>query len=65
MVALASPSAVKTWTERVGTEQSCACIGSTSATACREAGFERVFFPSNPGVEGWAQSVMDAISVLK
>ncbi|KAJ1474367.1 tetrapyrrole biosynthesis, uroporphyrinogen III synthase, partial [Baffinella frigidus] len=65
VVALASPSAVKTWTERVGTSQRCACIGSTSAKSCEEAGFEHVFFPSHPGVEGWATSVFEALQLEK
>ncbi len=64
VVALASPSAVKVWAERVGTGAAAACIGETSAAACREAGFRRVFWPDSPGIDGWAAAVSDALAAL-
>jgi uroporphyrinogen-III synthase len=42
-------------------QQVSVCIGSTSARACEAAGLKKIYFPSSPGVEGWASSVMDAI----
>ena len=56
-VALASPSAVKVWSERVGITTYAACIGETSAEACRTAGFAKIYWPESPGIEGWAKSV--------
>ncbi|CAM9221774.1 unnamed protein product, partial [Choristocarpus tenellus] len=67
VAAFGSPSAVKTWAARVGTKStSAACIGETSASACRAAGWveEQVFFPDKPGMEGWAQAVRDALEVV-
>ncbi|EKX47010.1 Uroporphyrinogen synthase [Guillardia theta CCMP2712] len=65
VVALASPSAVKTWAERLGTKQYAACIGETSASACKELGFEHVFWPESPGIPGWAQAVHDALEEME
>jgi uroporphyrinogen-III synthase len=64
VVTLASPSAVKTWAERVGTQQSAACIGETSASACREVGFQKIYWPESPGMDGWVKSVQDAVDAL-
>ena len=64
VVAVGSPSAAKVWADRVGTHQVAACIGETSADACRALGFEHVFFPEKPGIPGWADSVRDAVSSL-
>ena len=62
VVAFASPSAVRVWAERVGTGPAAACIGETSAAACREAGWasERVFWPDKPGMDGWLAAVESA-----
>lgn len=62
VVALASPSATEIWAERVGTSRPAACIGETSAEACRRAGFSQVFFPESPGLDGWADSVEQALA---
>ena len=64
VVALASPSATQIWAERLGTQHAAACIGETSAQACREAGFSQVFFPESPGLEGWANSVEQALAAV-
>lgn len=44
-----------------------ACIGETSARACREAGWPEsaIFYPEKPGMEGWAKAVVDALAALK
>lgn len=41
-----------------------ACIGETSARACREAGWPEstIFYPEKPGMEGWAKAVADAFA---
>jgi uroporphyrinogen-III synthase len=57
-----SPSAVKAWAAQRGTEAHsalAACIGETSATACRAAGWSEaaVFWPEKPGMEGWVKAV--------
>lgn len=63
IVTFASPSAVKSWVRNVGVgkEVSVACIGETSAGAAREAGFEKVYCPEKPGLEGWISAVCEAI----
>lgn len=42
-----------------------ACIGETSARACREAGWPEsaIFYPEKPGMEGWAKAVGDALAM--
>jgi hypothetical protein len=45
-----------------------ACIGETTATAAREQGWEeeRIFYPKeNPGIDGWAAAVVDALGEAK
>jgi len=39
------------------------CIGETSASACRKNEWEEknIFYPENPGVDGWAAAVADAL----
>lgn len=43
-----------------------ACIGNTSATACRKAGWpeEAIFAPDSPGMDGWAKAVADALAAV-
>ena len=43
-----------------------ACIGETSAQACREFGWEEnhIFYPDKPGVNGWAESVVEAVEQM-
>ena len=64
----ASPSSVKGWLQNTNDDRSvlAACIGETSATACREHGWpdDQVFFPDQPGMEGWVQAVKDATESL-
>jgi uroporphyrinogen-III synthase len=67
----ASPSAVTGWLEnqKTGNNKSvlAACIGETSAAACRLQGFpqENVFFPDKPGLAGWVAAVRAAVDSLE
>eukprot|EP00961_Rhodomonas_salina_P017118 230257-Rhodomonas_salina.1 len=56
-VALASPSAIQIWRERVGTQCPVVCFGESSASACRTAGFEHVSSAARKGLEGWADEI--------
>jgi len=59
IVTFGSPSAVRVWAKRAPVDTPIAvCIGGTSARACESAGFARIEFPSNPGVENWANEVL-------
>ena len=68
IVCFASPSAVKAWLENTA-QLNCtrralaACIGETSANACRKNGWkeEDIFYPEKPGIEGWVDAVADAL----
>ncbi|CAM9454270.1 unnamed protein product, partial [Scytosiphon promiscuus] len=44
-----------------------ACIGETSAKACRKAGWPEsaIFYPEKPGMEGWVKAVGDALVAAK
>ena len=57
VVTFASPSAVRVWAERAGTDAAAVCIGETSAAECRRVGFEEVRCPDSPGVESWADAI--------
>ncbi|KAG2437462.1 hypothetical protein HXX76_006112 [Chlamydomonas incerta] len=62
VVTYGSPSAVKAWVGLAGLQHANskvnACIGSTSAKACANAGIsQHVFFPDAPGIEGWVEAV--------
>ena len=65
----ASPSAVKGWLQNSSNNISvrAACIGETSANECREQGWpeEWIFYPEKPGLDGWAQAVMEAASSVQ
>lgn len=77
VAAFGSPSAVKTWARKMGVapgtnrqgtgDALAACIGKTSARACREAGWadSAIFYPEKPGMEGWARAVLDALETIK
>ena len=64
IVAFGSPSAARVWADHVGVHQVAACIGATSAEACRALGFASVHYPEQPGVRGWATAVADAAASL-
>eukprot|EP00897_Mesotaenium_endlicherianum_P000014 jgi/Mesen1/10012/ME000722S09299 len=67
----ASPTAVRAWVELVASNRNgdgvgewagaAACIGSTSAEAARKAGLTRIYHPDSPGIDGWVESVMQAL----
>lgn len=44
-----------------------ACIGETSARACRQAGWPEstIFSPEKPGMDGWATAVGDALAAIQ
>lgn len=65
----ASPSAVKGWllnNQNNNNHVLAACIGETSAKACREKGWkeEQIFYPEKPGMAGWVDAVADAAASL-
>ncbi|KAG6542884.1 hypothetical protein Mapa_015788 [Marchantia paleacea] len=58
----ASPTAVRAWVELLGPwNGAAACIGTTSAKAAKTAGLSKVFCPDSPGIDGWVESVMEAL----
>ena len=65
IVCFGSPSSVEGWL--VNSQQNrnvlAACIGETSAEACRQNSFseDQIFCPDKPGISGWALAVMDAM----
>eukprot|EP00531_Pseudo-nitzschia_arenysensis_P002435 CAMPEP_0116129370 /NCGR_PEP_ID=MMETSP0329-20121206/7889_1 /TAXON_ID=697910 /ORGANISM="Pseudo-nitzschia arenysensis, Strain B593" /LENGTH=305 /DNA_ID=CAMNT_0003623635 /DNA_START=91 /DNA_END=1008 /DNA_ORIENTATION=- len=64
----ASPSAVKGWLKNTeqNTEVYAACIGITSASACKELGWkdDQIFFPEAPGLEGWVDAIREATEAV-
>jgi uroporphyrinogen-III synthase len=64
-----SPSAVEAWLQNTNNNKNilAACIGETSAEACRKFEFseEQIFYPEKPGVPGWASAVVEAMESLK
>lgn len=65
VVTFGSPSAVKAWAALVGEERArgtvSVCIGSTSARACEAVGVRRVLYPDAPGIDSWAETVLEAL----
>lgn len=64
-----SPSAVEGWILNTNNNKEvlAACIGETSAKACRKNEWpeERIFFPEKPGILGWAVSVKEALETIQ
>jgi uroporphyrinogen-III synthase len=64
-----SPSAVKGWLKNTkqNTRVFAACIGHTSASACKELGWkdDQIFFPEAPGLEGWVEAIQKATEAAK
>lgn len=59
-----SSNGFQVWTSRLGTGYKAACIGETTATAAREQGWAEgsIYYPKeNPGIEGWAAAVVEAL----
>jgi uroporphyrinogen-III synthase len=78
IVCVASPSSIQGWLantpprkDKGGEDEPfsflVACIGETSAQACRTLGFaeEQIFYPKEkPGIPGWADAVKEAVESL-
>jgi len=65
-----SPSAVEGWlrnTDNNNKEVLAACIGETSAEACRKLEWpeKHIFYPEKPGIPGWAASVKEALESIQ
>lgn len=64
----ASPSAVEGWLKNTdhNTNVFAACIGITSASACKEFGWkdDQIFFPEAPGLEGWVEAIREATEAV-
>ncbi|KAL6645443.1 hypothetical protein ACP70R_017051 [Stipagrostis hirtigluma subsp. patula] len=69
VVAVASPSALRAWLNLVSQadswNNSIACIGETTATAAKKLGLESIYYPASPGLEGWVESILEALRVHK
>ena len=71
ILCVASPSALNGWLSNNNNSNSqhdvplAACIGETSAQACREAGCwtnDEIWYPAdNPGMDGWMTAIQSAI----
>lgn len=62
IVTFASPSAVKIWSEKVGTAFTAVVIGPSSAKAATTCGFEKVISPEgSKGVGAWADTIKSAV----
>lgn len=70
IVCVASPSSLNGWL--VNTDESgkpaflAACIGETSAKACRDNGLdeEQIFYPEKPGIPGWVGAIQEALESI-
>ncbi|KAK4429043.1 Uroporphyrinogen-III synthase, chloroplastic [Sesamum alatum] len=67
VIAVASPSAIRAWVSLIPESQqwdnAVACIGETTAIAAKKLGLRNVYFPANPGLEGWVNSILEALQV--
>ena len=73
VVCFGSPSAVNAWLQNLESDEGhtvgtrtrvlAACIGETSAAGCRQMQWEEssIFYPEKPGIEGWADAVVQAL----
>ena len=65
IVTFASPSAVKIWSEKVGTAFTAVVIGPSSAKAASTCGFERVVSPvGSKGERAWADTIKSTVLSL-
>lgn len=64
IVCFASPSSIKGWLQNTNgrTDVIAACIGETSAEACRKNNWpeSRIYYPDRPGLDGWAEAIGNA-----
>ncbi|CAL4921149.1 unnamed protein product [Urochloa decumbens] len=67
VVAVASPSALKAWLNLIpkvnNWDNSIACIGETTGSAAKKLGLKSVYYPTTPGLEGWVESILEALRV--
>ncbi|XXG70776.1 hypothetical protein AAC387_Pa07g0180 [Persea americana] len=67
VIAVASPSAVRAWVNLISRSESwnnsIACIGETTALAAKRLGLKNVFHSEYPGLEGWVNSILDALKL--
>ena len=62
VVTFASPSTIKVWAERVGTDKVAVVIGPTSAKAAEKAGFSDVRAPvGSKGLAAWADLIKSTV----
>ncbi|XP_048437119.1 LOW QUALITY PROTEIN: uroporphyrinogen-III synthase, chloroplastic [Pyrus x bretschneideri] len=65
VIAVASPSAIRAWVGLISEPEkwsnSVACIGQTTAKAAKKLGLRNVYYPANPGLEGWVGSILEAL----
>jgi len=65
VVCFASPSSIKGWLKNTDGNKDvvAACIGETSATACRGHSWleGQIYYPESPGIEGWVDSIQKAV----
>lgn len=63
VVAFASPSAVRTWAERVGTDFAAVAIGPTSARTAEKMSFKHVISPrGSTGLKAWADLIRATVA---
>lgn len=69
IVCFASPSSIKGWLLNTNNNKDvvAACIGETSATACRGHSWveSQIYFPESPGIEGWIDAIRFAVEDIK
>ncbi|KAJ4963095.1 hypothetical protein NE237_023034 [Protea cynaroides] len=67
VVAVASPSALRAWVNLISEpgkwNNSVACIGESTASAAKRLGFKNVYYPTTPGLDGWVDSILEAMRV--
>ncbi|PKA52972.1 Uroporphyrinogen-III synthase, chloroplastic [Apostasia shenzhenica] len=67
VVAVASPSAVRSWVNLVSTSENwdkfVACIGEGTALAAKKLGLQNVYYPENPSLDGWVGSILNALQI--
>ncbi|XP_010472682.1 PREDICTED: uroporphyrinogen-III synthase, chloroplastic isoform X1 [Camelina sativa] len=69
VLSVASPSAIRAWLNLIQNDEQwsnhVACIGETTASAARRLGLKNVYYPEAPGLEGWVESIMEALVAHK
>lgn len=67
VIAVASPSAIRSWMEIISSvglwNNAVVCIGETTGLAAKQMGLQKVYYPENPGIEGWVRCILDALLV--